>query len=88
MSKKPKQMSLRDVRNIDALDSLRRDHYDHGDWYIMTDSNRVWISKQKIGHERTDHINVPKAIFDKMIDDYLKPQSIGEWRGKRFHRGA
>lgn len=82
------KLSLRDVKTTKEICSLGRDHYDFGDWSIMTDGFRVWISKQKIGESRTDHIEVPKQIFDKMIDRYCEPKPIGEWRGDRFYRAS
>jgi len=42
----------------------------------MTDGYTVWISKQKIGENRTDHIAVPKAIFDRLCDAYTKPRKL------------
>lgn len=79
-------MSLRDVRNLTQICSLSRDHYDVGDWSIMTDGQAVWISKQKIGEDRTDHIKIPKAIFDKLFDRYGKKSPTGTWRGDKFVR--
>lgn len=50
--------SLRQVRGIEEVCAMPRDHYEYQDWSIMTDGVRVWISKQKIGQNRTDHIEV------------------------------
>ncbi len=66
--------SLRDVRSEHQLDALRRDNHTWGDWTIMTDSYRTWISCQKIGEHPTAHIEVPKAIFDRLVDAYIKPR--------------
>lgn len=84
MAKKVKTRSFRQVKNIDDVCELPRDHYDYRDWCIMTDGYHVWISKQKIGHPRTDHIEIPKAMFDKLFDAYAKPRPVGKWRGERF----
>jgi len=77
--------SLRQAKSTNDVCSLRRDNYECGDWSIMTDGYRVWISKQKMGESRTDHIEVPKAIFDKLFDCYGKPMPVGKWRGDRFY---
>ncbi len=45
----------------------------------MTDGYRVWISKQKVGEKRTDHVEVPKAIFDRLFDAYAKQRTVGKW---------
>ena len=83
-----KKLSLRQVRNEKQVCSLRRDHYNVGDWSIMTDGYRVWISRQALGKERTDHIEIPKSVFDKLCDDYRAPQPVGIWRGDRFKPAA
>lgn len=85
---KAKQMSLYAVRNMKEVCRLPRDHFDLGDWSIMTDGYIVWISKQKIGHEQTDHIEIPKRIFDQLVDRYAKPMPIGTWRGDKFLRAT
>ena len=84
MAKKQKTRSFRQVRGLDEICELARDHYDYHDWCIMTDGIRVWISKQKIGQKRTDHIEVPKKIFDRLFDAYAKQRPLGTWNGERF----
>lgn len=79
-----KQMSLRQGSTEKQICSLRRDHCNVGDWSIMTDGFTVWISKQKIGHERTDHIQIPKRVFDKLFDQYAKPTAVGVWNNNKF----
>lgn len=83
-----KTTSLRQVKGTKDICSVRRDHHDFGDWCIMTDGYRVWISKQKIKHPRTDHIEIPKTIFDKMFDAYGKQVPTGTWRGEKFKPNA
>lgn len=68
--------SLREVKVDAAVCRLQRDHYNIGDWTIMTDGYHVWISKQKIGEERTDHVEVPKRIFDQLLARYERPQRL------------
>lgn len=71
-----KTMSLRGVKTEAAICRLPRDHYNVRNWSIMTDGYRVWISQQKMGERRTDHVEVPKKIFDRLFDAYAKPQKI------------
>lgn len=81
---KPKTRSLRQVTDTDEVCELRRDHYEYRNWSIMTDGYRVWISKQKVGENRTAHIEVPKAIFDRLFDSYGKQTPLGKWRDEKF----
>lgn len=55
---------------------MGRDHSTWGDWTIMTDGYRVWVSKQKMGEARTHHIEVPKGVFDRLVDAYTKPRKL------------
>ncbi len=71
-----KAASLRTVKTPDEVCRLRRDHYEIGGWSIMTDGVRVWISQQVVGEKCTDHIEVPKAIFDRLIARYERPQNL------------
>ena len=80
-----RKMSLRDVRNTKEICSLRRDHYKVGNWTIITDGYRVWISQQAMGKARTDHIDMPKAVFDRLCGAYVTPSPVGTWRGSKFH---
>lgn len=82
---KASKLSLRNVRNLNDVCSLYRDHFEWRDWSIMTDGRVVWISKQKMGHERTDHIEIPKKIFDVLFDRYGKPMPRGKWDGDKLH---
>lgn len=82
----PKTKSLRQVRSIEEVCAMPRDHYEYRDWSIMTDGVRVWISKQKVGQNRTDHIEVPKTVFDRLFDAYGKQRQTGEWRDEKFYK--
>lgn len=71
-----KAVSLREAKDEKAICTLPRDHYEIKDWSIMTDGVRVWISQQKSGEPRTDHIEVPKGIFDQLLARYERPQAV------------
>lgn len=77
MAKNPKAdtLSMRSAHNFDAVCRLPRDRYGRANWSIMTDGERVWISKQKMGENRTSYIEVPKKIFDFLFDQYGKPRA-------------
>jgi len=46
---------------------MHRDHTEVGDWCLMTDTDVVWISQQKIGEDRTQHIEIPRAVFNRLL---------------------
>lgn len=73
----PKQMSLRQVRDEPGVCRMPRDHYEWGNWSIMTNGHQVWISHQEVGKSPTAHIEVPKAVFDRLFDAYGKPRNLG-----------
>ena len=49
------------------LCKMHRDHTEVGDWCLMTDTDVVWISQQKIGEDRTQHIEIPRAVFNRLL---------------------
>ena len=67
---------------MDATDAelcnLKRDHFDYGDFSIMTDTRVVWLSEQAMGTERKQHIEIPRHIFNRLIRKYA-----GLKKGKR-----
>lgn len=52
---------------------MRRAHTEVGDFSLMTNGEAVWLSEQKIGEERTQHIKLPKGIFNRLLVWYEKP---------------
>jgi hypothetical protein len=70
-----KATSLRSAKTEAQIIELPRDHYGFNNWTIMTDGYRVWISKQKLGEPATDHIEVPKGIFDRLLTLYEREQT-------------
>lgn len=68
--------SLRQAKTEADVIRLERDNYGFQNWTIMTDGYRVWISHQKVGEPSTDHIDVPKGIFDRLLVMYEREQKI------------
>lgn len=66
--------SLHTAKSEADIIKLPRDHFEVGDWSIMTDGFTVWISQQALGEQRTDHIAVPKKVFDGLLEKYTQPQ--------------
>jgi hypothetical protein len=70
----PEMKSLHTAKSEADIIKLPRDHFDVGNWSIMTDGYMVWVSQQALGEQRTDHIAVPKTVFDKLLAKYIQPQ--------------
>jgi hypothetical protein len=70
-----KATSLRTAKTEAQIIELPRDHYGFQNWNIMTDGFRVWISKQKVGGPRTDHIEISKGVFDRLLTLYEREQT-------------
>lgn len=79
MTRKPaphsETRSFRQAKEADLI-RMRRDHATLGDWRIMTDGYRTWIARQEIGQKPSHHIEVPKRIFDRLIDAYTKQRTM------------
>jgi hypothetical protein len=70
-----KTTSLRSAKSEAQIIKLPRDHYEFQNWTIMTNGYTVWISKQKAGEMPTDHIEVPKGVFDRLLEMYEREQT-------------
>jgi hypothetical protein len=66
--------SLRKTYDMVELCRIRRDCYAIGPWSISTDGNKAWISKQTIGKPQEALIEIPKRIFDRLLDLYERHQ--------------
>lgn len=75
-AKPVKTLSLRNAKGLYQVASLRRDNYERKDFRILTDGTTVWLTKQALGHPVEADIQIPKAIFDRLIDNYGKPQRV------------
>ena len=82
-SNRPAQRRLRVQRVVSYVPAkcseaqlcrIRRDNIETKDFSIMTDSYTVWLSEQKMGEAQKQHIGMPRAIFNKLIRWYLRPQ--------------
>jgi hypothetical protein len=51
---------------------LSHDNVEVGDFSIMTDAYSVWLSEQKLGEDRTQHISIPRPVFNKLIRWYTE----------------
>lgn len=60
----------------DQLCRIGRDNISVGDFSILTDSYRVWLSEQKIGESPKQGIEIPPAVFKKLAQWYFRPQRM------------
>lgn len=54
--------------------ALERDNWQIGDWGLLCDGYTVWISLQPMGSAPVCKIEVPKAVFDQMVEGYIAQQ--------------
>lgn len=66
--------SMRDVRGETGVVMLERDNWQFGEWSILCDGYRVYLSCQPRGEPPSQHIEIPKSVFDRMVDAYTAPQ--------------
>ena len=55
---------------------ITRDNFDVGDFSIFTDSWEVSLSEQTAGEPRKQHIAIDRAVFNKLVRWYLRPQAV------------
>jgi hypothetical protein len=48
-----------------------RDWLGHGDFTILTDGVRVWLSEQPSGEMPKQKIEIPRPVFDKLVRWYV-----------------
>lgn len=63
-----------DCKNTDDCCELRRDSFDAGDFWILTDGFNVSIHEQKLGEHSKQTISVPRAEFNRLIRWYMREQ--------------
>lgn len=78
--KKPvKTMRPRDARTSEQVCNMPRDNLTVGGFWILLSGNRacsVTICAQKSGEPVTQKINIPRRVFDRFIDWYMKPVRV------------
>jgi hypothetical protein len=50
--------------------ALGRDNVSWGDYSILFDADRVWLSQQAIGEAPTQKIELPRHVFDRFARWY------------------
>ncbi len=55
---------------------LDRDNFSFGDFWIITDATTVSLAAQKLGESATQTITLPRRVFSRFVDEYLKERNI------------
>lgn len=69
-----RQKSLLECRG-DEVAEMSRDNFHHGDFCLLTDGFNVWLSEQAAGEKPVQKIRLPKAVFDSLVREYVKPRT-------------
>ncbi len=76
-----------EAKTTDEVCRLQTDHNDVDDYWILTDGYTVTVCEQKSGKIPAQEINVPHAIFNRLIAWYIREQKeTGDAKDKK--RGA
>ncbi len=63
-----------DAKKLGEVCNLRTDSKDVGDYWIMTDGYQVTMHEQKLGKPTTQDIAIPRTVFNRLIDWYMRDQ--------------
>ena len=66
--------SLQDCKNINQVAALERDHFEQGNFSILTDGHTVWLGEQRTRKMPTQEFQIPKRVFDALIRKYTEKQ--------------
>ena len=59
---------------VATLAGLKRDNFDKGDFWFLSDGFNVTIAEQRVGESPAQSIRVPKATFDYFVKKYTEQQ--------------
>ncbi len=60
----------------EQLYRIRRDHTEVGDFCLMTDAGTVWLSEQKMGEAQKQAVQIPRAVFNRLLRWYQRPSKF------------
>lgn len=66
--------SLKDCMNRDQVAELPRDNFSQDGFTLLCDGSTVWIGEQNTGDAPSQCLEVPKRVFDILINKYERPQ--------------
>lgn len=68
--------SLMDSRGSGMVALLERDHFDVDDFSLLSDGTTILLTQQAKGSSVSQSIEMPKYIFDVLIEKYQSPQPL------------
>jgi hypothetical protein len=77
-------MTPREAETFDQICDLERDNTEIDDYAILVDEAYVYLNEQRVGESPTASIQIPREIFNALIDWYQRgviPKS--DKKGKR-----
>jgi hypothetical protein len=66
----PKKLTPRTANTLVKVCKLSREAKDVGDYWIMVDEDTVYIHHQVPGEASKARIELPKKVFNRMVDFY------------------
>lgn len=60
----------RQATTFDQICKLERDNTEAGDYSILVDEARVYLSEQALGEAPTQSIEIPREVFNALVDWY------------------
>lgn len=73
---------MRDAKSGKDVLKLERDNWQFGDYGLLCDGDIVYLSQQKVGWPRLQNIEIPKKLFDKLVDAYTGAQTAPKRNSK------
>jgi hypothetical protein len=68
--------SLQESNGAGNVGELERDHFTVSDFGLLSDGVTVWLSQQRQGSPPDQSFEIPKYIFDGLVEHYQKPQQV------------
>jgi hypothetical protein len=66
--------SLQESNGVGNVAELERDNFTAGEFGLLCDGATVWLSQQTKGSPPDQSFEIPKYIFDALLEHYQKPQ--------------
>lgn len=72
-----KKLAPRAAKTENQICSIERDHKEWGDWMLMLcDDGTLVLSEHKPGEEAKQRIEIPRRVFNFLIDWYNSPEHV------------
>ena len=72
-----KKLTPMKARTDGQICKLTRDNAELNDWCIVIGEGLVWITEQELGKSPTQEIDIPRAVFDRLVRWYVTGSKCG-----------